>query len=216
MRKTWVKRENIYYKPFYKQKSKMFLLLIFLVGISFIAYQAFSLNQLPGVPTPWNLQQIKRKHQQMRQSLGSKQRDIDDFDGGGGEASAPAAPAGGVMAAGAGHEDPIKIIRGTRLFDYDAYKPNFEGKFRCLDGTKEIPFDHLNDNYCDCEGDGSDEPSTNACSAGRFYCRYQKRHITGRGLDVYVASSRINDHVCDCCDGSDEWTTGAKCPNNCA
>lgn len=39
MRKTWVKRENIYYKPFYKQKSKMFLLLIFLVGISFIAYQ---------------------------------------------------------------------------------------------------------------------------------------------------------------------------------
>jgi len=39
MRKTWVKRENIYFKPFYKQKSKMFLLLIFLVGISFIAYQ---------------------------------------------------------------------------------------------------------------------------------------------------------------------------------
>ncbi|KAH8264461.1 hypothetical protein KR038_008872 [Drosophila bunnanda] len=216
MRKTWVKRENIYYKPFYKQKSKMFLLLIFLVGISFIAYQAFSLNQLPGVPTPWNLQQIKRKHQQMRQSLGSKQRDVDDFDGGGGGAVAPAAFAGGGTAAGAGNEDPIKIIRGTRLFDYDAYKPNFEGKFRCLDGTKEIPFDHLNDNYCDCEGDGSDEPSTNACSVGRFYCRYQKRHITGRGLDVYVASSRINDHVCDCCDGSDEWTTAVKCHNNCA
>lgn len=39
MRKTWVKRENIYYKPFYKDKSKMFLLLIFLVGISFIVYQ---------------------------------------------------------------------------------------------------------------------------------------------------------------------------------
>ncbi|KAH8374975.1 hypothetical protein KR200_010075 [Drosophila serrata] len=216
MRKTWVKRENIYYKPFYKQKSKMFLLLIFLVGISFIAYQAFSLNQLPGVPTPWNLQQIKRKHQQMRQSLGSKQRDVDDFDGGGGGPVALAAPVGGGTAAGAGNEDPIKIIRGTRLFDYDAYKPNFEGKFRCLDGTKEILFDHLNDNYCDCEGDGSDEPSTNACSAGRFYCRYQKRHITGRGLDVYVASSRINDHVCDCCDGSDEWTTAVKCPNNCA
>lgn len=39
MRKTWVKRENIYYKPFYKDKSKMFFLLIFFVGISFIAYQ---------------------------------------------------------------------------------------------------------------------------------------------------------------------------------
>nr|XP_016940074.2 glucosidase 2 subunit beta isoform X2 [Drosophila suzukii] len=207
MRKTWVKRENIYFKPFYKQKSKMFLLLIFLVGISFIAYQ------LPGVPAPWNLQQIKRKHQQMMQSLGSKQRDVDDFDGGGADAVAPAT---GATSAVAGHEEPIKIVRGTRLFDYDAYKPNFEGKFRCLDGSKEIAFDHLNDNYCDCEEDGSDEPSTNACSKGRFYCRYQKRHITGRGLDVYVASSRINDHVCDCCDGSDEWTTGARCPNHCA
>lgn len=107
-------------------------------------------------------------------------------------------------------------FRGTRLFDYDAYKPNFEGKFRCLDGSKEIPFDHLNDNYCDCEGDGSDEPSTNACAKGKFYCRYQKRHFTGRGLDVYVASSRVNDHVCDCCDGSDEWTTDVKCQNDCA
>jgi len=186
------------------------------------------------VPAPWNLQQIKRKHQQMMQSLGSKQRDVDDFDGGGADA---VAPAGGETSAVAGHEDPIKIVRcvvdalllawenssssslsfrGTRLFDYDAYKPNFEGKFRCLDGSKEIPFDHLNDNYCDCEEDGSDEPSTNACAKGRFYCRYQKRHITGRGLDIYVASSRINDHVCDCCDGSDEWSTATKCPNDCA
>ncbi|KAH8276804.1 hypothetical protein KR026_001034 [Drosophila bipectinata] len=213
MRKTWVKRENIYYKPFYKQKSKMFLLLIFLVGISFIAYQAFSLNQLPGVPAPWNLQQLRKKHQQMIQSLGKKERDADDFDGGGGGG------AGGVAAVpvtGQKDEDPIKIVRGTRLFDYDAYKPNFEGKFRCLDGSKEIAFDRLNDNYCDCEGDGSDEPSTNACSKGKFYCRYQKRHFTGRGLDVYVASSRVNDHVCDCCDGSDEWTTDVKCQNDCA
>ncbi|KPU79846.1 uncharacterized protein Dana_GF16904, isoform B [Drosophila ananassae] len=207
MRKTWVKRENIYYKPFYKQKSKMFLLLIFLVGISFIAYQ------LPGVPTPWNLQQLRKKHQQMIQSLGKKERDADEFDGGGGGG------AGGVAAVpitGQKDEDAIKIVRGTRLFDYDAYKPNFEGKFRCLDGSKEIPFDHLNDNYCDCEGDGSDEPSTNACAKGKFYCRYQKRHFTGRGLDVYVASSRVNDHVCDCCDGSDEWTTDVKCQNDCA
>ncbi|KAH8395838.1 hypothetical protein KR215_005886 [Drosophila sulfurigaster] len=213
MRKTWVKRENIYYKPFYKDKSKMFLLLIFLVGISFIAYQAFSLNQLPSV------QQLRRKHKQMMQSLGSKQRDVDDFDGGGGGGD------GAGVGFGAGVEavvtatqdaDAIKIIRGTRLFDYDAYKPNFEGNFKCLDGSKEIPFKHLNDNYCDCEGDGSDEPSTNACAKGRFYCKYQKRHFTGRGLDVWVWTSRVNDNVCDCCDGSDEWTTHVKCPNSCA
>ncbi|KAH8417702.1 hypothetical protein KR222_004500 [Zaprionus bogoriensis] len=208
MRKTWVKRENMYYKPFYKDKSKMFMLLIFLVGISFIAYQAFSLNQLPSV------QQLRRRHKQMMQSLGSKQRDVDDFNGG-----STAAGAGGSFAVAVPATlgaDPIKIIRGIRLFDYDAYKPNFRGNFKCLDGSKEIPFDHLNDNYCDCEADGSDEPSTNACAVGRFYCKYQKRHFTGRGLDVWVWTSRVNDNVCDCCDGSDEWTTHAKCSNSCA
>ncbi|EDW84535.1 uncharacterized protein Dwil_GK13088 [Drosophila willistoni] len=210
MRKTWVKRENIYYKPFYKQKSKMLFLLIFLIGISFITYQAFSLNQLP---SPWNLQQLqqlKQKHKQMMQSLGSKQLDVDFFIG-----TPPPQ-----NAQESGHADElqsaIKIIRGTRLFDYDAYKPNFEGKFKCLDNSKEIPFDHVNDNYCDCETDGSDEPGTNACANGRFYCKYQKRHITGRGLDVHVHSSRVNDHVCDCCDGSDEWATNSKCLNSCA
>ncbi|XP_030558857.1 glucosidase 2 subunit beta isoform X2 [Drosophila novamexicana] len=201
MRKTWVKRENIYYKPFYKDKSKMFFLLIFLVGISFIAYQ------LPSV------QQLRLKHKQMMQSLGSKQLDVDDFDGGGGAG----AGWGLNLAVPATQDaDAIKIIRGIRLFDYDAYKPNYKGNFKCLDGSKEIPFDHLNDNYCDCDADGSDEPSTNACANGRFYCKYQKRHITGRGLDVWVWASRVNDNVCDCCDGSDEWTTHAKCQNNCA
>ncbi|XP_034486219.1 glucosidase 2 subunit beta isoform X2 [Drosophila innubila] len=210
MRKTWVKRENIYYKPFYKDKSKMLLLLIFLVGISFIAYQ------LPSV------QQLRRKHKQMMQSLGSKQRDVDDFDGNGAGEDKGGIGVGfgvGVNAAVAATEDAdaIKIIRGTRLFDYDAYKPNYRGHFKCLDGSKEIPFDHVNDNYCDCEADGSDEPSTNACANGRFYCKYQKRHFTGRGLDVWVWTSRVNDNVCDCCDGSDEWTTHpTKCQNSCA
>jgi len=60
------------------------------------------------VPAPWNLQQIKRKHQQMMQSLGSKQRDVDDFDGGGADAVAPAT---GATSAVAGHEEPIKIVR---------------------------------------------------------------------------------------------------------
>ncbi|EDV93296.1 glucosidase 2 subunit beta [Drosophila grimshawi] len=208
MRKTWVKRENIYFKPFYKDKSKMFMLLIFLVGISFIVYQAFSLNQLPSV------QQLRRKHKQMMQSLGSKQLDVDDFAGGG---NAAVAGGGADYAVPATQDaDSIKIIRGIRLFDYDSYKPNYKGMFKCLDGSKEIPFKYLNDNYCDCDGDGSDEPSTNACAIGRFYCKYQKRHITGRGLDVWVWTSRVNDNVCDCCDGSDEWTTNVKCQNRCA
>lgn len=35
---------------------------------------------------------------------------------------------------------------------YDESKP-----FTCLDGTATIPFDQVNDDYCDCK-DGSDEP----------------------------------------------------------
>ena len=30
-----------------------------------------------------------------------------------------------------------------------------------------------------------------------------------------LLSSRVNDRICDCCDGSDEWGTGISCPNTC-
>jgi hypothetical protein len=31
-----------------------------------------------------------------------------------------------------------------------------------------------------------------------------------------VFASHVNDGVCDCCDGSDEWRSGAACSNTCA
>ncbi|RXK36650.1 protein kinase C substrate 80K-H [Tremella mesenterica] len=82
--------------------------------------------------------------------------------------------------------------------------------FTCLDGSHIIPFSAVNDDYCDCP-DESDEPGTSACPTGVFYCE-NEGHIPGR-----VLSSRVNDGICDpeCCDGSDEWATGA-CPNKCA
>lgn len=208
MKKTWVKKENIYYKPFYKHKSKMFLLGIFLLGIIFFIYQVLSINQLPISSTPFSIEnnfEFKNSKYVIVLNPGNgnsktaeQHSELDTAD-----------------VADKNNSEPIKIIRGIRLFDFDAYKPKFDGKFQCLDGSKNILFDRVNDNFCDCIEDGSDEPSTNACELGKFYCKHQKRHITGRGRDVYVPSNRVNDGICDCCDGSDEWTT-IECPNHCS
>lgn len=45
----------------------------------------------------------------------------------------------------------LSFILTERQF-YEDGKP-----FTCLDGSKTIPFDRVNDDYCDCQ-DASDEP----------------------------------------------------------
>lgn len=80
--------------------------------------------------------------------------------------------------------------------------------FQCLQSNMKIPRNFVNDNYCDCS-DGSDEPGTNACKNGKFYCH-------GNGIrPKLVASSFVNDGICDCCDGADEYLLPSLCKNTC-
>lgn len=67
----------------------------------------------------------------------------------------------------------------------------------------------MNDEFCDCEVDGLDEPGTSACKNAQFYCV----NVGYRGQ--FLFSSNVNDGVCDCCDGSDEYSSGAVCVNTC-
>uniref|UniRef100_A0A7N6BXI0 Glucosidase 2 subunit beta n=1 Tax=Anabas testudineus TaxID=64144 RepID=A0A7N6BXI0_ANATE len=100
----------------------------------------------------------------------------------------------------------VQRPRGVPLSKRQFYE---EGKpFTCLDGSRTIPFDRVNDDYCDCQ-DGSDEPGTAACPNGSFHC-------TNAGFrPTFIPSSRINDGICDCCDTTDEYNSGAACQNTC-
>uniref|UniRef100_A0A665V058 Glucosidase 2 subunit beta n=1 Tax=Echeneis naucrates TaxID=173247 RepID=A0A665V058_ECHNA len=100
----------------------------------------------------------------------------------------------------------VQRPRGVSLSNRQFYE---EGKpFTCLDNSATIPFDRVNDDYCDCK-DGSDEPGTAACPNGSFYC-------TNAGFrSSFIPSSRINDGICDCCDTTDEYNSGAACQNTC-
>ncbi|KAJ3046195.1 hypothetical protein HDV00_000006 [Rhizophlyctis rosea] len=100
-------------------------------------------------------------------------------------------------------------VRGVGQHDLHLYEPK-NGKFRCLNGSKEIPSAAVNDDYCDCD-DGSDEPGTAACPNGKFHCANDGHESS------FILSSRVNDGICDpeCCDGTDEYDGKIKCADVC-
>lgn len=71
--------------------------------------------------------------------------------------------------------------------------------FTCRASGIVISKDKVNDDYCDCPEDGSDEPRTNACTNSKFVCVKVMK-----GFPELIPSAWVNDGICDCCDGSDE------------
>lgn len=75
--------------------------------------------------------------------------------------------------------------------------------------NKIIEMSSFNDDFCDCLITGYDEPGTSACLNSIFACENAPVE------PFLVYGSMINDGVCDCCDGSDEYLGYIKCTNTC-
>ena len=99
----------------------------------------------------------------------------------------------------------------------------------------------INDGYCDCPLDGIDEPNTSACSGSidggwaGVSSKYKPTDEQAAQISSYFVChqqpnlklplSRVNDGICDCCDGSDEvlstatstvsYQTTTTCPDVC-
>jgi alpha-glucosidase len=178
MRKVWISKEALIPKPFYKRKLFMFFVLLLLSSIMFLAYQLYFVGQL-ATATEMLITENQANQVHNSKLVNKKLVEVNS---------------------------KREIVKGTRIRDIDSYSRVYaDQKFKCLDKSKEIDWEKLNDDFCDCL-DGSDETFTNACANGKFYCTKQLRHKTGRGQDVWAPTSRINDGICDCkLDCSDEF-----------
>lgn len=93
------------------------------------------------------------------------------------------------------------------------------------DSQQSIPKAWINDGYCDCPFDGKDEPNTNACSGSSDWAgvsaaterspKTETNHfVCPQQPDLVLPASKMNDGICDCCDGKDEEQY-IVCPDIC-
>nr|CCC91259.1 putative glucosidase II beta subunit [Trypanosoma congolense IL3000] len=123
----------------------------------------------------------------------------------------------------------LPLIQVAYTLDYDygvqkTYREKFaslneDGTFKCLSSDLVIRVNQINNDFCDCP-DGSDEPGTSACASNlldvkfptgwRFQCKND-------GFNAQeILHNKVNDGICDCCDGSDEYAGATQCANICA
>eukprot|EP00980_Cylindrotheca_fusiformis_P012682 scaffold3103_cov136-Cylindrotheca_fusiformis.AAC.20 len=118
-----------------------------------------------------------------------------------------------------------QVVLAVSLFNL---RNSLAAEVSCASGwnneVRVIPADWINDGYCDCPLDGKDEPDTEACSGSSawpglsidpseepslsfsvFQCPQQSK--------LKLPLSRVNDGICDCCDGVDE--PEGTCPDIC-
>lgn len=158
-----------------------------------------------------------------------------EVDGNGAESAVEPRPAVEVaekpakVAVKSGSSGPVRGVRPDSQASYAAQREG--GHFKCLDGKQSFEtFDVVNDEYCDCS-DGSDEPGTSACSGlfdlsqlatadsvvPGFFCgwEYDSNSPQWHVKSVAVRLAAVNDGICDCCGGEDEYDGAAKCVDRC-
>lgn len=150
MKKVWITKDQLIPKPFYKRKLFILFVIVLSFGIVFIIYQVKFISQLS------DSDMLITEHQRHVERISLAEVH-------------PQLP-------------PLtkRVVKGIRIRDLDMYQQKYPNQlFKCLyDSNKEINFEFVNDNFCDCP-DGTDETFTNACSNGKFYCTKQSRHQTG-------------------------------------
>lgn len=114
----------------------------------------------------------------------------------------------GVQAFSDQHQTSSKYLIGVHPDRRNFYELNSDQRFKCIDGSRTIPLEFVNDDYCDCL-DASDEPGTSGCAHGQFFCQNEGY------LQKLIPSAWVNDGQCDCCDASDEYNSSATCENTC-